>query len=80
MTIGRFELWLLYDVGYFGQMINAIRMSVNMMNTNKKGEDDMVLLMKRMNSNVILQCKRGSMNDITLEWGCISMIFWIIDI
>ena len=28
----------------------------------------MVYLMKRMNSNVILQCERGSMNDITKDW------------
>ena len=36
-------------------------------------------LLLRLNSKLILQSERGSMNDITLEWGFISMIFRIID-
>ena len=38
--------------------------------------DDLLL---RLNSKLILQCERGSMNDITSESGCISVIFRIID-
>ena len=38
--------------------------------------DDFLL---RLNSEVILQNKRGSMNDIMLEWGCISVILRIVD-
>ena len=36
-------------------------------------------LLLRLNSKLILQSERGSMSDITLEWGCILVIFWIID-
>ena len=38
--------------------------------------DDFLLI---LNSKVILHNERGSTNDITLEWGCISVIFRIVD-
>ena len=36
-------------------------------------------LLLRLNTKLILQSERGSMNDITLEWVCIYVRFWIID-
>ena len=61
-------------------MIDSKMMNMNVMNKKDRGEDDTVYLMKRINSKVILQNERGSMNDITLEWRSNSVIFRLIEI